>query len=567
MGEGARRAGLALAAVVVYAASLRGGFLNYDDDWLIQHNPVLQQRAREALPAIWCDLGAQTRQALGAEYLPVRDTLMWLEVHLFGMNAHALRATSLLLFVLGSLLMRAYLRRALADELVAEVAAWLFALHPVHAESVAWLAGQKDLDALVLVAAALLVHARRQPEPAPSAPSPDPAPGLRNAPPSVLPFLPLPPDPVAPPRPRWSVAPVAVPLLVGVAVLSKSVAVVTPLLLLAHDGLCGRRPRWRSIAASGVLAAIGLGLHVAVGRAVGMTTAWPGGGRLATATTMGPVWLRYLAESFAPFTLTVRHEVPVTSSVAGWAGYLGLLVLGALALRAARRDERLPAFAWVWFVVPLLPTSQVIAPLQNLMADRYLLLSVLGPCLMVAWLVPRLPARATVLGALLLGLAILTIGRARAFTDSVALWQDAAEKEPRSPRAHYQLAMALRQEGRTPEAEGSFRQALSVAAPADDTARMAGNNLAALLAGAGRLAEARAVLRQVAARFPDDPKALGNLAEITARLGQGDEARRLFELLLRRFPDYEPGRRNFQRHFMSPAPSGSPPPPSPPPDR
>src|SRR2546421_12039191 len=125
MGEGARRAGLALAAIAVYAASLRGGFLNYDDDWLIQHNPVLQQRAGQALPAIWFDLGASTRQSLGAEYLPVRDTLMWLEVHLFGMNPHALRAISLLLFVLAALLMRAYLRRALPGELVGEVAAWL----------------------------------------------------------------------------------------------------------------------------------------------------------------------------------------------------------------------------------------------------------------------------------------------------------------------------------------------------------------------------------------------------------------------------------------------------------
>src|SRR5205085_8020311 len=97
---------------------------------------------------------------LGAEYLPVRDTLVWLELRLFGPSAFALRAVSLLLYLAAALLLRAYLRRAIPDAAVAETSAWLFALHPVHAESVAWLAGQKDLVALLLVAAALLVYAK-----------------------------------------------------------------------------------------------------------------------------------------------------------------------------------------------------------------------------------------------------------------------------------------------------------------------------------------------------------------------------------------------------------------------
>jgi tetratricopeptide (TPR) repeat protein len=556
MGEGARRVALALAVIAVYAASLRGGFLNYDDDWLIENNPILQRPAGQALPAIWFDLSPPTRQALGAEYLPVRDTFMWLEVRVLGTRSHLLRAVSLLLFLGAALLLRAYLRRTV-DEPLAELAAWLFALHPVHAESVAWLAGQKDLDALVLVAAALLLHARPVPER--RGPSGPPA-NLHEAPPSVLPFLPVV-DAPALALARSSFLPVV--MLVLLASLAKSVAVVTPLLLLAHDWMVERRPRWAVIGAAAAVTAVALALHLVVGKTVGMMTAWPGGGRLVTAATMGPVWLRYLGLGFAPFSLSVRHEVAVVSSLSAWAAYLPLLALGALAAWAARRDQRLPAFAWIWFVVPLLPTSQVLAPLQNLMADRYLLFAVLGPCLLVAWVVLRLPARATVVGALLLGAALLTTSRARVFSDSVALWQDAVSAEPASVRAHYQLAMALRDRGRPADAEAELRRALG----GDDVGRMAGNNLAALLASQGRLADAAAVLRQLVARFPDDPKALGNLAEITARLGEDVESRRLFEVLLRRFPDYAPGRRNYQRHFTSPARSDTPPPPSPPPAR
>ncbi|MCC7538673.1 MAG: hypothetical protein IT379_20780, partial [Deltaproteobacteria bacterium] len=50
--------GLALAAAVVvsYAGSLSGGFLNYDDDWLIERNPVLADPSPAALATIWTDL-------------------------------------------------------------------------------------------------------------------------------------------------------------------------------------------------------------------------------------------------------------------------------------------------------------------------------------------------------------------------------------------------------------------------------------------------------------------------------------------------------------------------------
>ena len=83
----------------------------------------------------------------------------------------------------------------------------------------------------------------------------------------------------------------------------------------------------------------------------------------------------------------------------------------------------------------------------------------------------------------------------------------------------------------------------------DSVWRPAVNNLSALLAGQGRLADAQALLRDAVARFPDDPKVLNNLAEITARRGDQVEARRLFEALVRKFPAYEPGLRNYRKRY------------------
>ena len=158
----------------------------------------------------------------------------------------------------------------------------------------------------------------------------------------------------------------------------------------------------------------------------------------------------------------------------------------------------------------------------------------------------------------------LTFIRAQTFADSVSLWEDATAKSPRWGQGWYQLGMALR-EVRAAGAEPAFRRALEVE-PAAESARRAGNNLSALLAGQDRLPEAQAVLRANVQRFPDNPRALNNLAEITARLGQEDEARRLYDRLVTRFPDYAPGLRNYRKRYgvTSPVPPGSPPAPAPP---
>jgi tetratricopeptide (TPR) repeat protein len=494
---------LAFTLLAAYGLSLRGGFLNYDDDWLIRDNPILQPAHPHPLRTIWTDLSADTRHTLGAEYLPVRDTFVWLETRAFGFSAPALRTLSLLLFIAAALLMRAYLRRTIPEPGTAELAAWLFALHPLHAESVAWLAGQKDLVALVLVAAALLLHARDR-------------------------------------------FPAAVPVLLLAAMFGKSVAVASPLLLPLHDLFTRRRPRWPVIAASMAAAVLALAIHVQVGRAVGMLADWPGGSRLTALTTMGPVWLRYLRLSFLPFDLSVHHDVSAHAAthVASWAAYLLLLALAALAIREARRGRSLAVFALGWFLLPLLPTSQVIAPLQNLMADRYLLLAVLGPCLVVAALARHGP-RPLAAGLVLIA-AALTFSRAQVFADSVSLWEDATAKSPQWSQGWYQLGMALP----AAEAEPAFRRAIALE-PGGEGARRARNNLAARLAGQERLVEAQAMLRDNVARFPDDPRALNNLAEITARLGDEGESRRLFERLRQRFPDYQRGLRNYRKRFGS----------------
>ena len=192
----------------------------------------------------------------------------------------------------------------------------------------------------------------------------------------------------------------------------------------------------------------------------------------------------------------------------------------------------------------------VIVPFQTLIADRYLVLSVMAPSLLVgaaATLAPRylLPAA----GVLTAALAAATAQRASLFSDSVRLFSEATNETTRNPAAPYQLGQALEAAGDDEAAIAAYRSVLTRAPGREETARRATNNLAKLLARRGNSEAAERVLRRGRALWPDDPQVMGNHAEVLARLGRAEPARRLFEELVRRFPDYEWGVRKYRERY------------------
>lgn len=506
---------LAVAVAVVYLPSLGGGFLNYDDPWLVRDNPVYTAPFRHALRTIWTDLGPAARNQLGAEYLPLRDTSHLLEFMVAGgPYAGLMRAVQLALYIGAVLLLRLALLRSLPQRWAAELAVWLFALHPVHAESVAWLAGRKDVLALLLLAGAFAVHAGTS----------------RHRP--------------------W-----AVPLLLAGACLSKSMSAAAIALLPAIDLLKWRRPDWRVYGLSLLLCVPLAMVALHVGRMVGMPVPFWGGSRFHAAATMGPLWLRYLGLAVWPSGLSLVHDVPVREAwdVPAVAGISAMLVWAVLGAALARRRRPLVLAAWLWFVVPLLPVSHVVVSIENRMADRYLFLSVMGPALLAGVALLRLGRRGLVLGGTAaVALALLTALRAPLFTDSVLVFADATAKTTVNAIGPYQLGMALMEAGRDDEAMAAFRQAIARAQPPRVVGRKAINALSRLLARRGELAEGEDLLRRAARDWPADPIVLGNLAEVLARRGRAQEAQALFLDVIRRFPDYTWARDHYRLHFGEP---------------
>ncbi len=510
---------LVVVVVVVYLPSLGGGFLNLDCPWLVEENEIVR-RGVGGLSAIWLDLSRETRLVLGAEYLPIRDTTHWIEHHVAGLGPRPTRIANLVIYLGAVLLFRGTLKRALGGGVAPEVAAWLFAVHPVHVESVAWVAGRKDVLALLFVAAALRAHAGES---------------------------------------RWR--PFVVPALLLCAVLSKSMAVAAMGLLWAVDLLARRRPDPRVYVPAAVVLALAMLVHVHVGGLVGIVSTPLGGSRWSAAAAMGRVWLEYLGSVFVPTSLSIVRDAPEVTSwslvaVTGWALLLVWAALGArlAATRGSTEGRPVVLAAFVWFFVPLLPVSQVFVPLQNFSADRYLFLSVMGPALLVAALMEGMGDRKALGGTLVLagGLALFTLQRADLFADSVKVFTDARDKTERAPLATYQLGQALEALGEDERAIRAYADTLERSPQPTEEARRATNNLGKLHARHGRLAKAEKVLARGAKLWPRDAQIAFNLAEVLARQpSRAREGAAHYRDALIRFPSHAPGRDAFEARYGS----------------
>lgn len=501
---------LALAILAAYSVSLAGDWLGYDDDWLVRDNELLNQGSVGVLADIGFSFDRETRLILGAEYLPVRDLVVWLLRGMLGLGPVGLRTVALGIYTLAC---TGLLRWACSLELPAAqargllVAVWLFALHPLHAESVAWLAGFKDVLALLFTTWALVFYASNE-------------------------------------RSHRALALVCIVF----GCLSKSAVVITPGLLLMHDLLVRRRPdAW--VLGPALVLVVGLaGLHAWVGSVVGMFATPLGDSRLEGVLAIAVVFARYLGLSLLAHPSSLFYEVDTDVPILG---VLSLVLFGALlglSIWAWRKDVRWPAFALGVFLIALAPVSQLIAPLQNRMADRYLFVGLLGPMVLVGMTLESAlvqvgaPLATFARGGVLAIVLALTMLRASLFADPIGLFAEGTERTEHNAVAPYMLGEAYAAREQWADAEAAYRIAIDRDAMRTEQGRRAGNNLARLLARTGRVPEALTLYRTLVERYPDDPRVLRNLAIVERRTGDVEAAEAHEATMHERFPDYVHGR-------------------------
>lgn len=421
------------AALLAHGPGLGNGFTNWDDPGYLLHNPFTADPLHSGLSDLLLTPNL---------HYPIPITVLAYAAQraLFGLDAAAFHAVSLVLHLLCVGLAALLARRLGASWLAAAVAATLFAVHPVTVEPVAWVVGQKDLLAALFLLAALVIHAGPAGRFEPSGPSgPSESSGS--------------PDRDRRDAARWP-ATLAVVVLVVFAMASKPSAVCAPLLLLGVDLARGRD--WRAprhLALYGVLAVLALGqILLSLHGHDGAPVARFGARSLAEAAWGLALETRHL---LWPHPLLARYFTPTGFELVIGV-VLGLIVLTAIAVGCAlalRRGRRAVALGIAGALVAYAPVSGLL-PLTRGPADSYVYLPLALLVIAVAYGLDRLLGAPTARGrrtagilavaALVLVAAISTSReQSRTWRDAGTLWLAVASEYPEEPRALMRLGDAM----------------------------------------------------------------------------------------------------------------------------
>jgi len=362
---------VAAAAVVAHATTLGGDFV-VDDRVLIVNNEAV--RSASEVPAYFAR-GMWPRRESGipdtALYRPFVLLTFFLVYQAAGLLPFAFHAVNIGLHAATSVLVLLLLRRvARTGEGAAVVGALVFAVHPVHVESVGWISGVSDLLVTLFVVLAVWLYAQ------PSAAAYGGALACAAA-----------------------------------ALLSKETGVVVPVLAFAHDWLIARRVRWWRV---GGLAAL-IVLYIGVRRAaLGAALNAPHMSGAAALRALDYA-LGYVNLVLAPTQLGLYLSPP--GRVVGVAAGTVAIALVVVSLVWARRD-RVVAFALVWFAVAIAPALALVFNAGSTYAQRFLYLPSVAVAVLVARAAapalaraPRATAVASAVGVVLLGTATMLAGR------------------------------------------------------------------------------------------------------------------------------------------------------------
>jgi tetratricopeptide (TPR) repeat protein len=421
----------------------KAGFVNLDDPTYVRDN----LRVQKGLSGQNVKWAFQTFHF--SNWHPVTWLSYMLDCQLFGANPTAMHRVNLGLHIANALLLFLVLRRMTGSTWGSGVVAALFALHPLHVESVAWISERKDVLSTffwLLTMWAYTEYARRS-------------------------------------AAGWYATAL---LFFTLGLMSKAMLVTLPLVLLLLDYWPLERMHRRGQSAERgrdrlgkllvekipffLLAALGSWLaFLAQRRGEAMTTftVLPFIQRVENAFVS---YTRYLGKTFWPADLAVFYPHPY-----GWSGLqvLGasvcLLTVSLLALRGWRRWPFLFT-GWFWFLGTLVPVIGLVQVGGQSMADRYTYVPSIGLFIALVWSAREIiqakrlpvPIPIGVTAAVLVSCAVITYRQAGYWEDSLTLFEHAASIGDSSAVVRNNLGDALLQHGKTNEANAQFRAALEL---------------------------------------------------------------------------------------------------------
>lgn len=384
--------GLLGLTVLAYAPGLTSPFTHYDDSLYVWNNTArLQLSGLDGFLSQWDSARAWSGDHV--EFFPLRDTIYWLLFQAFGLNPTPYHVTSLLFHLGASLLLWRWLGQLGLSERGAYLGALLFALHPVHIESVVWIAGLKDPMYTMFMLLGLVAYASYRERPRP-----------------------------------WTYALMLLGLVCGFLV--KSLVVAMPVIMLAMELLIGRRARLPLIAArlAGPFVISGLFMLqiLLIGKANHVLTQPHHGSWLNHYVLMFWSQARYLKQALLPTSYRLIYCFEPAQGWSDWRLWVGVTVAGAVVMLAWHwRREPLRLFFMAVYALAIAPVSNIV-PFPAIMADRYLYAATLGTCGLLALLTDRFRGRlySLTMAAVMVLLTAATASRAWVWQEEELLWEE-----------------------------------------------------------------------------------------------------------------------------------------------
>jgi tetratricopeptide (TPR) repeat protein len=511
---------VAIAALLAYAATIAYDFVW--DDLILIRDRLHMYTAANLKRLIFSDLFSHGEWGESSFFRPLVVLSFFAELTVWGMRPAGFHLTNVVAHALVSVAVVRLAVRVGVAEIGALAAGLVFALHPVHTESVAFVSGRTDVFATMFALGALLAYARW--------------------------------------RERGGGAALVFSLAAfALALLSKEVAVVVPLLLLLYDAVIARdgwtaRVPLRYVPYAVVLVAYAGLRHAAVGvptagaPAVGGMV-WADGATRILTTLKLAAWNAWLA--VLPLPTNLSYEVRAEAwppDASWWLAMAALLALLGATVFALRRWPSVGlGLAWWWIaLIPVLGASVLPGP-KPLLADRFLYLPTVGTSLAIGALAARWLGEATAgrllprttsvptaaMVALLLGYGVLTMSRNEDWRDEMRVAYRTVETSPDAVLPRLNLAINQLLLGQVAEARANLQRAVR-RAPDHPVILVTLGFTETLIGDADR---GLALARRASGLAPDNPLVLGYLAEVYGRRGELASAADTLEHSLRINPD------------------------------
>jgi hypothetical protein len=519
---------LVMVTLIVYLQVASHGFVSFDDGLYITDNIQVQGGMNLE------NIGWSFTTTYSSNWHPLTWMSHMLDVSMFDMHPGSHHLVSLFFHLVNSLLLFFVFRQMTGYVWQSAFVAALFAIHPLHVESVAWVSERKDVLSTFFGIMTLLSYGRYAKH------------GARRSYITALLFFIL-------------------------GLMAKPMLVTLPFVLLLLDywplrRLKFKKPQQIASYANKTISFFDLVIEkipfftLTAASCVVTFYAQRSGGSVASLEVFplelrianaAVAYINYIAKMLWPVHLSAFYPHPYSLPMWQVVGSALLLMLVTwVCIRSAKQRPYLPV-GWFFYLGTLFPVIGLIQVGEQAMADRYTYVPLIGVFIMLAWGIPDLLAKwrykkkVFVFGSALLFpvLMLTTWFQVRHWSDSVQLYEHMIKVTHNNFMAHYNLGVYLAEHDQINEAMAHYRKALSIK-PGHVNANI---NLGNTLVIQGKFSEAIPYYTNALNRVPNDPEIHNNLGVALLHVGKTEEAIGHFKTALKIRPHYIGARENLQK--------------------